>query len=313
MDQVHASASLDGRMNVKKDQGFPRIEGQPPGAPCSIKVKRSPHLTRAKRKDNRHKKGGWRKAAGLTLGKVREALNVDRIARTIFNAERRRIVITVNPAAIDGESDSARKRRITRIVSSRFPEALRRAGQSEWIAWTVWQHPLEGRLHCHTVAWVEPEYDDVLARMCDGSDIHAKPWDDDVSYILRQRLPDHPERENKKKWTRKPGNPIKGAILSISQALKDRITLWEADLAHKPKQAPLRFRESLFDDLPAIPPPAFDLATERKRRGLSQAALADMIGLKQPHLANVERGHDSLSSARLRAIRYVLDGLPLAV
>ena len=69
----------------------------------------------------------------------------------------------------------------------------------------------------------------------------------------------------------------------------------------------------LFDvGLPALPPPPFDLAAERKRRGLSQSAIGQMIGLRQPHVANVERGHDRLSPARIRVLRHVLDGLPVA-
>lgn len=59
-------------------------------------------------------------------------------------------------------------------------------------------------------------------------------------------------------------------------------------------------------------PPAFDLAAERKRRGLSQAKIGLMIGLRQPHVANVERGHDRLSPARIRVLRHVLGSLPVA-
>lgn len=267
-----------------------------------------------RKKRRRRKKGGWPERKTITRDQWREALNADRIARNTYGDTRRRIVISINPPAREGETVKQRKCRLNLIASSHIPQAFKRAKHPEWIAWTVWQHPIEGRLHCHVIAWIDPEYDNVLARVCDGADIHKRPWNNDVRYLLMQRQPGAPEWEARQQWRYVPGQPIKGSMLSISRALKDCITLWEADRAHKarPAPAPRKLRDSLFDDLPALPPPVFDLAAERRRRGLSQAALAELIGLKQPHIANVERGHDSLSPARLRAIRYVLDRLPVA-
>jgi hypothetical protein len=109
--------------------------------------------------------------------------------------------------------------------------------------------------------------------------------------------------------------------LTTSAALKPLVTEHLADRLHvaQPRQAPAvpvsvePVQLGLFDvGLPALPPPAFDLAAERKRRGLSQAKIGLMIGLRQPHVANVERGHDRLSPARIRVLRHVLDGLPVA-
>jgi transcriptional regulator with XRE-family HTH domain len=45
---------------------------------------------------------------------------------------------------------------------------------------------------------------------------------------------------------------------------------------------------------------------QRQRLGLSQRALARRIGCRQPHLANVERGHDRLGEWPSRLLRELL-------
>lgn len=61
-------------------------------------------------------------------------------------------------------------------------------------------------------------------------------------------------------------------------------------------------------------PPEVRIEVERRRNalGLTQAALAQRIGCRQPHLANVLRGHDPLDDWRARRLRDELLA-PLAV
>lgn len=235
------------------------------------------------------------------------------------------VVVTFNPPAIDGETAASRKRRLSHNVDA-LRQALERRGQ-RWRAVTVWQHPIGGRLHCHALCHVEPGNDDVASRFDDRPAVHVQPWGRDVGYFTRERLPNGtPTYENRKRWKRVKGQPIKGQRLSISAALKAAITEDVADREHiaqhqhtgqrQPLAAPdaitAPVQLDMFSWLPALPVHVFDLAAERKRRGMSQAALAAMVGLRQPHVANVERGHDKLSPARIRVLRHVLAALPVA-
>jgi ribosome-binding protein aMBF1 (putative translation factor) len=63
----------------------------------------------------------------------------------------------------------------------------------------------------------------------------------------------------------------------------------------------------LFQDQETDDPLTFArwIREQRLRLGISQSALAQRIGCRQPHLANVERGHDRLGewpSQRLREL-----------
>ena len=300
------------------------------GQPCSIMVigdiettdaKRLPPkgIVRAVRKGRKKKrKGGWRTTTGLTRQQVTDMHDAANAARSRGMALG--VAVTFNPDSRDGESAGARMRWIGKKVYG-LAQALKRRGQP-WIAMIVWQWPIGGRLHCHVLCWIEPGNDDVVSRFDDRPAVHVQRWGRDIGYFTCERLPSGPpEYENRKRWPRVTGNKITGQRLTISAALKALVTEHLADRLHvaQPRQAPAvpvsvePVQLGLFDvGLPALPPPAFDLAAERKRRGLSQAKIGLMIGLRQPHVANVERGHDRLSPARIRVLRHVLDGLPVA-
>jgi hypothetical protein len=274
---------------------------------------------RAVRQGRRKKrKGGWRSTTGLTRQQVTDMHDGASAARS--RGQALDVVVTFNPDNRDGQTAQERKRWLGHKVDA-LRQALERRGQP-WIAVTVWQWPVGGRLHCHVLCWIEPGNDDVVSGFDDRPAVHVTKWSRDIGYFTRERLPSGPpEYENRKRWKWVKGNPIKGQRLTISAALKDYTTEHLADRLHvvQPRQAPAvpvsvaPLQLGLFDvGLPALPPPAFDLAAERKRRGLSQAKIGLMIGLRQPHVANVERGHDRLSPARIRVLRHVLDGLPVA-
>jgi hypothetical protein len=293
------------------------------GQPCSIMVigdietpdaKRLPTKGTARRKK---RKGGWPARTGLTRQQITDMHDGANAARSRGMALG--VVVTFNPDNRDGESAGARRRWIEKKVGG-LALALKRRGQP-WIAMIVWQWPVGGRLHCHVLCWIEPGNDDVVSRFDDRPAVHVETWGRDIGYFTRERLPSGPPSyENRKQWKRVKGHPIKGQRLTVSAALKDYTTEHLADrqLIAQPRQAPALpvsvapVQLGLFDfGLPALPPP-FDLAAERKRRGLTQSAIGRLGGLTQSHVANVERGHDRLSPARIRVLRHVLDGLPVA-
>jgi transcriptional regulator with XRE-family HTH domain len=67
----------------------------------------------------------------------------------------------------------------------------------------------------------------------------------------------------------------------------------------------------LFDVLPVAPRFNDELACTiragRERLGLSQAEFGARLGVRQPHVANVERAHDRLSSIRAKYALHLLD------
>jgi hypothetical protein len=273
---------------------------------------------RAVRQGRRKKrKGGWRTRTGLTRQQVSDMYEAAYVARSMGQALS--VAVTFNPDNRDGESAGARMRWIGKKVYG-LAQALKRHAQP-WIAMIVWQWPIGGRLHCHVLVWIEPGNHDVVSRFHNLPAVHVTKWGSDIGYFTRERLPSGPpEYEARQRWPRVTGNKITGQRLTISAALKALVTEHLADrqLMAQPRPKPAQpvsvapVQLALFDGLPALPPPPFNLAAERKRRGLTQSTIGQMIGLRQPHVANVERGHDRLSPARQRVLRHILDALPVA-
>lgn len=67
---------------------------------------------------------------------------------------------------------------------------------------------------------------------------------------------------------------------------------------------PIQLTLPLPPSLQLVPTQADTVQALRHATGLTQAELGALVGIKQPHIANVERGHDALSNHRLRALRY---------
>jgi hypothetical protein len=267
---------------------------------------------------SKKRKGGWKASTGLTRQQITDMHDAANAARSRGMALG--VVVTFNPDSRDNETAHERKRWLSHKVDA-LRQALERRGQP-WIAMIVWQWPIGGRLHCHVLCWIEPGNDDVVSRFHNLPAVHVTKWGRDIGYFTCERLPSGPpEYENRKRWPRVTGNKITGQRLTISAALEPLVTEHLADRRHiaQPRQAPALpvsvapVQLALFDaGLPALPPPAFDLAAERKRRGLTQSAIGRLGGLTQSHVANVERGHDRLSPARQRVLRHILGSLPVA-
>jgi len=73
-------------------------------------------------------------------------------------------------------------------------------------------------------------------------------------------------------------------------------------------QATRAHQLDLFQDQETDDPLTFArwIREQRQRMGLSQRALAQRIGCRQPHLANVERGHDRLDEWPSRRLRELI-------
>lgn len=273
-------------------------------------VRQGPAKPRKKRKQ-----GGWDTKRGLTLDEVKAAHKASYAAHSVLRGIRRLIAISINPRAVDGEGESERKRRLGNMVAD-IAQAFTRGRGQEWIAMTIWQWPVGGRLHCHVLAWIDPEHDDVLARLCDGADIHAQPWGRDIGYFTRARLPSGPpDYEARQKWPRVGSNPIKGRRLSLSPRLQDLVTEHVADneqhAAARPVAPALAQPVAITPLLPAGPAqlvaveeatgqfalilgsldnPITAAEVKRKALGLRQEDLADAMGIARPTLANVVAG-----------------------
>lgn len=64
---------------------------------------------------------------------------------------------------------------------------------------------------------------------------------------------------------------------------------------------------SLFDALPEREHLGCALRDARRRLGLSQAAAAKLIGLRQPHMSNCEAGRHPIARARVRALQFLAE------
>jgi len=225
----------------------------------------------------------------------------------------------------DITSIADQKRYLTKRVD-RLREAHVRAGLS-FEAISVFEANLfSAGVHVHIVAHACSGSRLILRRWHDGDlcDVTYKGAAAALRYVTKQRRPfgdpGNPDsfeaRLLRDGWHRKGKGHVPGPRLILSPDLRALIAL---PAIAQPRQAPAvpvsvaPVQLALFDaGLPALPPPAFDLAAERKRRGLTQSAIGQLINLRQPHIANVERGHDRLSPARIRVLRHILDGLQVA-
>lgn len=142
-----------------------------------------------------------------------------------------------------------------------------------------------------------------------------------VAYITKQhkRLPPDYYARTGLPWREKGHVPgPRFTFTGAARALLDDEPEIEAMVAAPPMAAPSppppieAHQLDLFADLPERP--RFDpivvaraVRSGRERHGITQAALADRLGIKRPHVANVERMHDRLSPVRAKAALHLLD------
>ena len=105
--------------------------------------------------------------------------------------------------------------------------------------------------------------------------------------------------------------------------MSDTVTLTQAEYQDliDIRDAALAMRDVASGAMPTIPAAAVDdylaaptpLAFWRRHRGLTQAALAGQVGITQPYLAQIERGHRggdvTLYSKLARALRIRIEDL----
>ena len=103
----------------------------------------------------------------------------------------------------------------------------------------------------------------------------------------------------KRSEARAPTRPYK-----IRRAKSPRLTPQQAVLFPQLEKPPVRLRD--FHGGMLTPAQAQEVEFRRQRLGLSQYQAAQLIGISQPHYANVVRGHDSMSKLAARHLRETL-------
>lgn len=226
-------------------------------------------------------------------------------------------------------------RAVVRDFERRIHRDQRRAGLPTWRV-TVWE--TQPALHANVILVAPPNY---AARICAWEpfgpylvgDEAIRPVDDFTGltgYLTKERTPQAQFATRGALGPRVRGSHRfgdgGGDRVIPSKALRDELVTSGAiepykrstsrnlkRSTHLPPALPTTaFRQAdLFEELP--PAPRFDstevartIRAHRERHGLTQAALGAHLGIRRPHVANVERGHDRLSPARAKAALHLL-------
>lgn len=103
----------------------------------------------------------------------------------------------------------------------------------------------------------------------------------------------------KRSEARAPSRPYR-----IRRSKSPRVTPQQACMFPELSKPPVRLKD--FNGGMLTPAQAQEVEFRRQRLGLSQYQAAQLIGISQPHYANVVRGHDSMSRFAARQLREVL-------
>lgn len=302
------------------------------GAGLTSRVKQSAqsHRSKAKRSGRRRapRKRGPQPTKYLTTDQVRE---IDQAIHTLRSAGKSlNRMVTIN--APQGVPDAQGKRLISRELAH-IGQDLKRAGHEHIHVDVYEKHGASGRVHVHSLVHAPRGFEHLIEKHDEGDcgDVCVSRTDHRAAaYVTKQRRrgsPDY-ERAIKRPWVRCaeiPGkrfsiSPAARAIIEAADQAKartsppDPIERRLAAAAAPPPEitmqaAPAQLRLFADDELPEVRADA-DLPDAiravRTDAGITQTALAERIGIRQPHLANVERHHDHLGRATRRAARYLL-------
>jgi hypothetical protein len=283
-------------------------------------------------KSKRPLKRGPRGSTRLTWQEVKEIDDFAHIARSAGMPLNRMVTIR----APIGVSDADGKQSIRQIVSHIRQDFEKRNGLLLIGVVIYEKHPL---LHAHILLHVPRGNGSLIAKRHEGKDgvVHVTPADAQaVEYVTKQRQRLSPDYEGviKRRWISSKGGQIEGPryrYTTAAQALLARRHAPPPSIEIEVKAAPAPTQDepilltvppsppttnvvqlALFDDLPeqrdGADIPDMIRAT-RLQAGIAQTAFAASIGIRQPHLANVERHHDRLSRRTRRAARYLLERL----
>ena len=238
--------------------------------------------------------------------------------------------------APDPDRLPAEAKKLIRRKVAHIGESLGRIGAGPHIGLTVFE--TEGGLHGHHLFHVPRGALAEISRRHhrDDGSVHVGPAPP-IGYVLKERKKQHPDFEaeiRKQGFRYRRGGEVPGkrhswtgpakAILAAAGRTaepmvraSDPIDRRLAAAAAPPPviemvATPAQLRLFGDDELPEVRADA-DLPDAiravRIDAGITQTALAKRIGIRQPHLANVERHHDHLGRATRRAARYIIERL----
>ena len=237
----------------------------------------------------------------------------------------------------DPDGPPAETKNSIRGLVAHIGESLGRIGAGPHIGLTVYE--TEGGLHAHHLFHAPRGAFAEISRRHhrDDGSVHVGPAKP-IGYVTkeRQHLPPDFEAEIRKRgfryrrggevpgkrhsWTG-PAKAILAAAGRTAEPVKEMVRASDpidrrlAAAAAPPPEiemvaTPAQLRLFGDDDLPEVRADA-DLPDAiravRIDAGITQTALAERIGIRQPHLANVERHHDHLGRATRRAARYIIE------
>lgn len=282
---------------------------------------------RTRSKSKRPLKRGPPGSTRLTWPQVKEIDDFAHIARSAGVPLNRMVTIR----APIGVSDADGKQSIRQIVSHIRQDFEQRNGLLLIGVVIYEKHPL---LHAHILLHAPRGNGSLIAKRHEGKGgtVHVRPADEQaVEYVTKQRQRLSPDYEDviKRRWISSKGGQIEGPRYTYTTAAKallarchappqDEQSRYQAAnlplLLTVPPSPPTTnvVQLALFDDLPEqrdgadIPDV---IRAIRLQAGITQTDLAQRMGIRQPHLANVERRHDRLSRATRRAARYHLERL----
>ncbi len=275
--------------------------------------------------------GGHKTTRYLTHEEWRQAKSN---AYVIVNAGFRwTIFVSIHPSV--NLSDSKKQKRI-QLILARLGQALNRRGVP-YICMRTYEKPVGGSLHGHALIHVPQEHFDVIERLADRFDRHArKKLDKDISVETHARVIGNTHDDLRRailyplkqhRWagpgcdgagsTRKfweKGEPIKGRRISYSTQAKAILIDYVTTLSTAVFVNPIVNPETITQPIQLsfghdwI---SFDVRalTEQTRieRGMTQTEAGTLIGYRQPGYNNaIVRRHDPLSLwARNRAIEFI--------
>jgi hypothetical protein len=293
-----------------------RVDGGKAGARSLGEAQRHGRCSKSLGRDRKVRRPGPRGRAYLTWAEVKETGELAHAARRAGTPFNRMVTIR----APRGASDAEGKRYISRKVAH-LGQILHRAG-----------HPHIGRthlekgpdlLHAHHLMHVPRALVAVIDRQAtpDG-ELHVRRADAKaVSYICKQRQCLSPDYEANIKIPRCKSARIdvprvsttKAALALLRKAPAKPVEVRvepvvEVEVLNAaPMVEPMQLHLAL--DAPAAPvePIADALRRARVALGLSQAAAGALIGIRQPHMSNVEAGRHPIARSRVRALQYLAE------
>ncbi len=306
-------SSCSSPVEGKGNQGFRADTDLQTGPTPTLCVIQASPARRPRRKAGKRGPKGAKSLTREQVWDVREIAGELRHQGRPFN-----IAATVRPRPDDAPAEA--KRTISRRVAHLNADI---AGHGvEPVAITIFECQ-GGFVHANYLAAVPRKLAGPLIARWNGQapNIFAQPADAKaVDYATKQRPFDGPFEKPGSFWAR--GEYVPGPRIGKSTAL--RLAFGEGVTVRKAKAPPPQPEQPapqppvvintdvprqlpLFGDLEPTPTRAEQLRRLRMEAGMTQTAFGELIGLRQPHVANVERGHDPVASARLRAARWQIE------